>query len=147
MGVDATRTVLVACATCGRRNRVPVAAPGRPRCAACSADLPWLVDAGDQDFDQVVRRSALPVLVDVWAAWCGPCRTIAPVVERLAQERAGRLKVAKVDADRAPRTTSDLQVQGIPTLVLFVDGQERGRLVGAQPPAALHGWLDRHLEA
>lgn len=146
MSADAG-AVVVACSGCCRRNRIPPGAAGRPRCAVCGEDLPWLVDVGDEDFDPVVRRSSVPVLVDVWAQWCGPCRMIAPVVEQLAGQRAGRLKVAKVDADRAPRSAADLRVQGIPTLVLFVDGRERARVVGAQSPDALRSWLDANLPA
>ncbi|HEX2073108.1 MAG TPA: thioredoxin [Geodermatophilus sp.] len=124
---------------------MPAAARGRARCASCRADLPWLVDADDTDFGDVVERARLPVLVDVWAPWCGPCRAVAPVVEELARERAGRLKVVKVNADAAPGTSSRLGVSGIPTLLLFADGRERARVVGAQPAAALRRWLDENL--
>ncbi|MFD2091155.1 thioredoxin [Blastococcus deserti] len=122
-----------------------MAARGRVRCPACHTDLPWLVDAGEGDFDAAVRDSRLPVLVDVWAPWCGPCRTVSPTVERLAAERAGRLKVVRVNADEAPGVSSRLGVRGIPTLVLFAGGEERDRVVGAQPPEALTRWVDRHL--
>ena len=145
MGTDTARSALTACPACGRRNRVPAAARGRPRCSGCHADLPWLVEAGDTDFDTVVTDSRLPVLVDGWAPWCGPCRTVAPVVEQLARDRAGRLKVTKVNADTAPGTSSRLQVSGVPTLLLFVDGREEARMVGAQPAAGIQRWLDQHL--
>jgi thioredoxin 2 len=147
MGVDTTRAAVTACPRCGRRNRVPVVASGHPRCGACRADLPWLVDAGDTEFDAAVRQSRLPVLVDVWAPWCGPCRMVTPVVEQLAGERAGRLKVVKVNADEARRVAGSLRARSIPTLVLFVDGAERDRVVGAQPAPALRNWLDRQLPA
>ena len=145
MSTTTAGSTLSTCPACGRRNRVPAAATGRPRCAACSADLPWLVDAGDADFGAVVEQSRLPVLVDVWAPWCGPCRMVSPVVEQLARERAGRLKVVKVNADDAPRTAGRLRVSGIPTLLLFSGGEERGRIVGAQPAPSIQRWVDEHL--
>ncbi|MGY1721266.1 thioredoxin [Blastococcus sp. SYSU DS0552] len=107
--------------------------------------MPWLVEAGDADFDAVVTESPLPVLVDVWAPWCGPCRAVTPVVEQLARDRAGRLKVTKVNADTAPGASSRLGVRGIPTLALFADGQERSRLVGAQPATTIQRWVDQQL--
>ena len=133
---------VTSCPSCGTRNRVPAVASGRPRCATCGADLPWLVDTGDADFGDVVEKSALPVLVDVWAPWCGPCRAVAPVVERLATDRAGRLKVAKLNSDLAPRVSARLGVQSIPTLLVYADGREVARQVGA-PPA----WVDAVLAA
>jgi thioredoxin 2 len=145
MGTDTARPALTTCPSCGRRNRLPAVARGRPRCSACHADLPWLVEAGDADFDAIVTESRLPVLVDVWAPWCGPCRAVTPVVEQLARDRAGRLKVTKVDADTAPGVSSRLRVSGIPTLLFFAGGREQARLVVAQPAAAIQSWLDQHL--
>jgi len=145
MGTDTARPALTTCPSCGRRNRLPAVARGRPRCSACHADLPWLVEAGDADFDAIVTESRLPVLVDVWAPWCGPCRAVTPVVEQLARDRAGRLKVTKVDADTAPGVSSRLRVSGIPTLLFFAGGREQARLVGARPAAAIQSWLDQHL--
>jgi thioredoxin 2 len=142
MATGTDRSAVVACPGCGRRNRVPGAGSGRARCASCASDLPWLVDAADADFADVVEQSRLPVLVDVWAPWCGPCRTVAPVVEQLSRERAGRLKVVKVNADDAPAVSTRLGVRSIPTLLLFDGGREKSRIVGAQPPDALRRWLD-----
>lgn len=132
----------IACPGCGARNRVPVAASGRPRCAKCKTDLPWLADVATADFDEVVARSALPVLVDLWAPWCGPCRMVAPALERLAAERAGALRVVKVDVDREPAVSARLGVQGIPTMVLFHRGQEVARQVGALPGDRIARWVD-----
>jgi thioredoxin 2 len=102
MGAGTSRTGVTACAGCGQRNRVPVAARGRVRCSSCQRDLPWLVDAGDDEFSAAVRQAPVPVLVDVWAPWCGPCRTMGPIIEQLSRELAGRMKVVKVNADEAP---------------------------------------------
>ncbi|MGY1712278.1 thioredoxin [Geodermatophilus sp. SYSU D00758] len=126
---------------------MPSTGRGRARCAACGADLPWLVSADDTDFTGVVEESRLPVLVDVWTPWCGPCRMVAPVVEQIARERAGRLKVVKVDADAAPQVSSRLGVRSIPTLVLFANGQEQARVTGALPAPAMRRWLDDALTA
>jgi thioredoxin 2 len=133
---------IVTCPNCGKRNRVPVAADGVPRCAACHTPLPWLTSAGDDDFEEVAGRSTLPVLVDLWAPWCGPCRVVEPGVEQAASSLAGRLKVVKVNVDQAPRTAGRLGVQGIPTLLLLRDGREVARQVGAVPPPALLRWAE-----
>ena len=130
---------IVTCSNCGKRNRLPVAARGMARCAACHTALPWLTAAGDDDFERVTATS-LPVLVDLWAPWCGPCRVVAPGVERAAQELAGRLKAVKVNVDEAPRVAERFGVQGIPTLLVLRQGREVARQVGAVPPAALVGW-------
>jgi thiol-disulfide isomerase/thioredoxin len=95
------RTV-VTCTNCGRRNRVPAVAPGTPRCGQCSAPLPWLTEAGSDDFDEVVMSADIPVLVDLWAPWCGPCRMVSPALEDLARDEAGRIKLVKVNVDEAP---------------------------------------------
>jgi thioredoxin 2 len=105
---------IVTCSNCGKRNRLPAAARGVARCAACHTALPWLTAAGDGDFEQVAGRSTLPVLLDLWAPWCGPCRVVAPGVERAARELAGRLKVVKVNVDEAPRVAERFGVHGIP---------------------------------
>jgi thioredoxin 2 len=133
---------IVTCPNCGKRNRVPANARGVPRCAACHTALPWLTAAGDGDFEEVAGNSTLPVLVDLWAPWCGPCRIVEPGVERAAGSLAGRLKVVKVNLDQAPRTAERLGVQGIPTLLLLRHGREVARQVGAVPPPALLRWAE-----
>jgi thioredoxin 2 len=133
---------IVACPNCGKRNRVPAVASGVPRCGNCQTALPWLVSAHDGDFEEVAGRSTLPVLVDLWAPWCGPCRVVEPGVEQASRQLAGRLKVVKVNVDQAPRTAERLGVQGIPTLVVLGDGREVARQVGAVPPPALLRWIE-----
>ncbi|GAA4184571.1 thioredoxin [Gryllotalpicola kribbensis] len=140
-------SAVVACPACGTRNRVPQAREGRVRCASCHADLPWLVSADDATFDEAVARSSLPVLVDVWAPWCGPCRAIAPVVEQLATENAGRLKVVKLNADESPGVAARHQVTGIPTLLFYAGGRETSRTVGAAPAQQLRDWVGTSLQA
>ncbi len=90
-------SVLV-CPSCGKKNRIAPAERGSPHCGACGTVLPWLVNATDQTFDAEARSTAV-VLVDLWAPWCGPCRFVAPVLEQLSREFAGRLKVVKVNVD------------------------------------------------
>jgi thioredoxin 2 len=131
---------IVTCSNCGKRNRVPAAARGVARCAACHTALPWFTSAGDGDFDEVAGRSTLPVLLDLWAPWCGPCRVVAPGVEGAARTLAGRLKVVKVNVDEAPRVAERFGVHGTPTLVILRQGREVARQVGAVPPPALVGW-------
>src|SRR4051795_4783348 len=138
-------TNIVACAQCGKKNRVPAAASGTPHCAQCGAVLPWVADAGDDDFAAVVEQSSLPVIVDLWAPWCGPCRMISPALERLAQSHTGALKVVKVNVDEEPQLGARYGVQGIPLLVLVRDGRELDRLVGAAPERQIEAWLRQHV--
>ncbi len=138
---------VVACKQCGKRNRVPSSATGRPRCAQCQSWLPWIVDAGDGDYPTVVDQASVPVLVDLWAPWCGPCRTVSPALEQLAGEFAGRLKLVKVNVDKAPQTSQRLAVQAVPTLLITKGGKILARRAGAAPVAALRGWLEESLAA
>jgi len=147
MATDTPRSAVAACVGCGQRNRIPAAARGLVRCSKCHQHLPWLVDAGDTDFHAAVSDATVPVLVDVWAPWCGPCRTMSPIIGQLSREMAGKLKVVKVNADEAPATARTLGVSGIPTLAVFSQGRERGRLVGARPAQALRRWLEDTLAA
>ena len=138
---------VIVCPHCGRRNRVPAAAAGLPRCGNCHQSLPWIADASDDDFAEIAEKARMPVLVDLWAAWCGPCRMVSPVLEQLATEYAGRLKLVKVDVDRSPRLSERFAVQAVPTLLLLRDGQVVHRQAGAAPAPALRSWLDGALAA
>lgn len=135
---------IIRCARCGKRNRVRPAPTGVPQCANCHHKLPWLVDADRQTFEAETRAS-VPVLVDFWASWCGPCRMVSPVLERIAESHAGQVKVVKVNTDSEPALAQRFQVQGIPLIVLMRDGAEIDRRVGAIPAAQLSAWLEQHL--
>ena len=128
--------MIIACPSCGTKNRVGAISHGVPRCASCKTKLPWVVDADESSFGEQTTAS-VPVVVDYWAAWCGPCRMISPVLEDLAKRHAGHLKVVKVDVDANPGLAARAGAQSIPLLVVIQDGQERDRIVGALPRAAL----------
>jgi thioredoxin 2 len=135
----------VTCPHCGKRNRVPAAAEGKPRCANCQRWLPWIASTEDRDFASVVETASVPVLVDLWATWCGPCRMVSPALEQLAAERAGQLKLVKIDVDKSPATSQRFTVRAVPTLLLMHHGQVLARQSGAASVAVLRNWLDKSL--
>jgi thioredoxin 1 len=104
-----------------------------------------LLHVTDQNFAAEVLQSSLPVLVDFWATWCGPCRTISPVVEELAKEFTGRIKVTKLNVDENPGTPSQYGVRGIPTLIVFKGGKVLDQIVGAVPKARLLAMIEKAL--
>ncbi|HEY2597506.1 MAG TPA: thioredoxin [Candidatus Dormibacteraeota bacterium] len=136
---------VTACPSCGQKNRVRAGASGLPYCGKCGKPLPWLVEAHASDFEAVVEKSPIPVLIDFWAPWCAPCRIIAPAVERLSEELAGRLKVVKLNTDDEPALGQRFGVQSIPTLALLEGGKERDRVVGALNVNALRSWVQARL--
>ena len=135
---------ILVCASCGRKNKIRPSAKGVPHCGNCGKPLPWLVAASDASFD--LEADASPaVLVDLWAPWCGPCRIVGPILEDLAREYAGRLKVVKVNVDDNPATAQRFQAYSIPTLVVLRNGRVVDRVVGAMPKSALTVRLTPHL--
>src|SRR3954447_22961943 len=130
-------TTVVVCEVCGRKNRVPAAAAGTPKCGNCGAPLPWIVDADDGNFADVVDNAGIPVLVDLWAPWCGPCRMVSPVLEQLARRYAGRVKLAKVNGDDPPGVARRFSVQAVPTLLVTDGGHVLARQAGAAPEPTL----------
>jgi thioredoxin 2 len=103
------------------------------------------VAARDSDFATIAEQSAVPALIDFWAAWCGPCRMVSPVLDKLAQEKAGEIKLVKVDVDRAPELSRRFAVQSIPTLMVISGGKVVARQTGAAPAPALRSWLEQAL--
>jgi thioredoxin 2 len=106
-----------------------------------------VVDAGDDDFTEVAEQSAIPVLVDMWAPWCGPCRMVSPALAQLAEERAGQLKLVKVDVDKAPTLSQRFGIQAVPTLMVLRDGEVVARQAGAAPANVLRDWVDQAIGA
>ena len=137
-----TTTTVIACENCRTKNRVPADRKGVAQCAKCHEPLPWIADADDATFTQVVDTASMPVLVDLWAPWCGPCRTVSPTLEQLARTYRGRVKLVKVNVDESPVLSRRFVVQGIPTLLLLSGGEVMARQTGAAPEAALRSWLD-----
>lgn len=104
-----------------------------------------VIEITDQSFEQEVKKSSVPVLVDFWATWCGPCQRVAPIVEELANENGDKAKLAKVDVDDCVEVASEYGVSSIPTLILFKDGEEKERIVGAQPKSVLQNLINKYL--
>jgi thioredoxin 2 len=142
---------LIRCPSCGATNRVEPAKPQQglePVCGRCKTPLlisTHAITVTDATFSAEVERSPLPVLVDMWAAWCGPCRMVAPIVDQLAAELPGRVRVAKLNIDENPATPSRFGVRSIPTLLIFKDGQEVDRIVGAVSKPAIVSKLKSYL--
>jgi thioredoxin 2 len=133
------------CPSCNARNRVSAIPSGVPRCARCKTMLPWLVEADTSSFDSEAAAS-VPVLVDLWAPWCGPCRIVSPMLDAFAREHAGRVKVVKVNVDDNQQLAIRFDAMSIPTMVVLRDGQVVDRIVGAMPQPTLWSRLEPHLK-
>ena len=140
---------IIACPHCGAKNRVDPAktTTQKPVCGRCQTPLPAPtpfasggdkpIEVTDATFPTMVLGSPVPVLLDCWAPWCGPCRAIAPVMEQLAAESGGRYVVAKLNTDKNPRVAAQFHIDAIPTMLLFKDGQLVDQIVGLQPKQAI----------
>ncbi len=145
------RGVLVACTKCGQRNQLQYDKLGQTgRCGKCGTELTAPAEpidvTSDLAFDALTSRSALPVLVDFWAPWCGPCKMVAPELNKVASEGTGKWLVAKVNTERAKNLARRLRINAIPTMALFKGGQEVTRQVGAMAAPAIRRFLEPHVK-
>jgi thioredoxin 2 len=141
----ASDSILVACPQCHSVVRIPSdRVSEHPKCPKCKAQLTEgrTINLDAPSFATHTSKSSLPVLVDFWADWCGPCKMMAPVLERIAQQRATTLQVGKVNTDEQPELAGRFNIRSIPTLILFRDGKELARQSGAVDAATLSRWLD-----
>ncbi len=141
---------LIVCSHCGTVNRLPPTKPAlEAKCGKCEEKLfaahPEDVDAAN--FERQIKRSTLPVLVDVWAPWCGPCRMMAPAYEAAAQELEPEVRLVKLNSDNAQETAARLGIRGIPTMILFAGGREVARQSGALAAGQIVRWVRQHLPA
>ncbi len=125
---------------------MPAAASGHPQCGNCHKPLPWIADAGEDTFAEIAEAASVPVVVDLWAPWCGPCRMVSPALEKVATEMAGKIKLVKVNVDEAPRLQQRFGVQAIPTLLLLRKGEIIARQIGAVPEQAIKTWVNQALQ-
>lgn len=136
---------VVICPQCGANNRITIPTTDQfPVCGKCKSSLPWIINGTDISFRKELETST-PVLVDFWAEWCAPCRMTAPVLEDLARDKAGQIKVVKINVDQNPTTAGRFNIQSIPTLILFKNGQAVETMVGAMSKHALLERLGPHL--
>jgi thioredoxin 2 len=136
---------VIDCPHCSAKNRLKTALSDQvPICGKCKNPLPWLINTTDISFRKELETT-MPVLVDFWAQWCAPCRMTAPILEELAREKAGQIKIVKINVDENPTTAGQYNVRSIPTMILFRDGHPVEALVGAMSKDALVQRLSQHL--
>lgn len=145
-----SKGVVVQCASCGQRNRLPYGRLGaETRCGKCQTALPppsAPIETPDSAaFEATVEQSSLPVVVDFWAPWCGPCRMVAPELAKVASRNAGRYLIVKVNTDALGDLSERFQIRSIPTLAVFVDGREAGRMAGARPAPEIEAFIQSTL--
>lgn len=143
-----TDTIIIRCTNCGAKNRIPkTRLNDRPICGRCNLRLPespvfdTTVIISDKTFSHEIISSPLPVLLDCWAPWCGPCRIVGPIIDQLAKEFAGKVKFAKLNVDENPATSAKYNIMSIPTMLLFKDGEMVNSLVGALPKAEIENHI------
>lgn len=142
------KTQTIPCQNCGTKNRVLLGKDRTPVCGKCKKPLEFPsspVTITDANFNQLVEKSSLPVLLDLWATWCPPCRMLAPIVDEVAKELSGKAIIGKLDVDGNQQTAARFRVQSIPTMIIFRDGQEAERIVGLQSKEAILQKLKKYL--
>lgn len=145
MNLD-TKGVLMSCASCGATNRLRYEGIDKAtRCPKCKTELPFpnapIDISSTEQFDAVVGHSSIPIVVDFWAAWCGPCRMVAPEIKKVAEHMAGKALVLKVDTDANPELSSRFGIRSIPTIGVFANGREVNRVSGVRPAAAIEAMV------